>query len=147
MRPTLPPAVLLSQLLDLHLTRTIDRAAKRDEAEMSKFLQLADDIEADLKHLDQRADDLAMIRRRNRERADEILDQHEDAQNRVAEGMRRMDAVLNDMGGSNSRKLTEAEKAALAAKDGKTNEGTAEKPALGEGSGDTSDSSFPEKKD
>lgn len=105
---------------------------------MSKFLQLADDIEADLRGLDNDADELNSRRLNVKERARTIFNDHNTVYDRTEEGLRRMEAVLHDMGGSNSRKATPLEKGEQIPLVGET-------PKLGEGSDATSDSSFPPK--
>jgi hypothetical protein len=95
----------MSQLLDLHLTRAIAR--HKPEAPVSKFLQLADAIEADLKEMDAEADVLNEKRLANKELARQIFNHHHEAQDRVAKGLERMGAVVHDMSGSNSRGSTE----------------------------------------
>lgn len=136
-RSTWPP-LLLSQLLDLHLTRTIKR--EKAKIEMSKFLELADSIEADLREMDEDADALNTKRLANKERARMIFNDHHTAQDRVAEGLKRMEAVIHDMSGSNTRQRDDDEKKAEAAKlvVVKT-----ETPKLGEGSGATPDNFRP----
>jgi hypothetical protein len=94
--------LLLSQLLDLHLTRSIDRL--RGTADMSKFLQLADDIEADLKAMDADAEELNAKRLKNKELSRQIFNGHHAAQDRVLEGLKKMEQVMKDMTGSNSSK-------------------------------------------
>lgn len=100
---------------------------------MSKFLELAENIEADLREFDEEADVLDMKRRRNKERAHVIFSDHNDVQDRVKAGMDRMEAVMHDMGGSNSRK----------AKTSETTASTEETAKLGEASGGMSEASFP----
>lgn len=131
---TKPRELLLSQLLTLHL----DLSIKRYEVQsgMSKFLQLADDIESDLKELDEEANLLNAKRLKNKERARQIFNDHNAAQDRVAEGMKRMDQVLHDMGGSNSRKASEDEKAEA------VKPPVPETPKLGEDSAASSEASF-----
>ena len=124
MRPSIPKHILLAKLLDLHLTRTIARERRKDQV-MSKFLELADNIEADLKEMDVEADTLNEKRLANKEAARLIFNSHHAAQDRVRDGLARMAAVTKDLSGSNSNR-------------GET-EGKKEETKPGqEGSGDTS---------
>ena len=135
--------------------RIIRGLVRQGNGDMSKFLQLADDIESDLREFDDEADALNRKRLQNKDRAKTIFDDHHSAQDRVAEGLRRMEAVMHDMGGSNSRKMTDGERAALTAKVDqaqkdmdaagvKTAATTALEgaPKLGEASDGTSESTF-----
>lgn len=142
-------ALQLSQLLDLHLSRVIARYHK-PEAPVSKFLQLADDIESDLKDMDDEAELLNSKRLANKERARQVFNDHHGAQDRVADGLRRMGAVIHDMSGSNSsREPSEAEKKAIMAAhaaaiaahaEAERAKQQTEAPKLGEGSGVTPES-------
>lgn len=80
------------------------------EPNMSKFLELADDIKKDLADWDEQADELQALRRKNKDKGDELFAGHRNVQEQVAEGFAKMEAVLHDMGGSNSRKASDAEK-------------------------------------
>lgn len=147
-------ALQLSQLLDLHLSRVIARYHK-PEAPVSKFLQLADDIESDLKDMDDEADVLNEKRLANKERARQVFNDHHKTQDRITDGLYRMGAVIHDMSGSNSsREPSDAEKKAIMAaheaaiaahaeaeKAKQSSSGDkAEAPKLGEGSGVTPES-------
>ena len=124
-----PPAVLISKLLDLHLSRAIAREHLKDRV-MRKFVQLADDVESDLKSLDNDADELDRRRRETRESARQVVNDHHRIQDRIEEGIAAMRRVAEAAGLPNSR--TAAELAAIAADE------TAAKgnSALGEASGD-----------
>lgn len=107
---------------------------------MNKWLQLADDIELDLKELDNDADELQSRRRANKERARGVVNDHHKIQDRVEDGLRRMEQVVEAAGLPNSRKFTQAELDAIAAEEAKQKEAAAK---LGEGSGDTSTTAVP----
>lgn len=108
-------ALWMAQLYDLHLSRSITRLAS--EANMSKFLELAESIESDLQVMDAAAEALDAQRLANKVLASEVMGGHMAVQARVKEGLEKMRGVIHDMGGSNSRKFTEAELAALKAEE------------------------------
>jgi methyl-accepting chemotaxis protein len=140
--------LLLTQLLDLHLSRTINREKRKDRI-MRKFVQLAEDVEADLKGLDNDADDLNHRRLQVKESARQVVNDHHRIQDRIEEGIAAMRRVSEAAGLPNTRTAEELAEIAAANKkfaDDLKNqvEGT---PALGEGSVDTSDKSFQSGKD
>lgn len=88
---------------------------------MSKFDELAEGIEQDLKNWDQQADELMARREVNRQRGEAIFAKHRDRQSSVEAGFAKMEAALGALEGSNSKKDDTKKE---------------------EGSGDTSGSSF-----
>lgn len=121
------PSLLFSQLLDLHLERTIAAAKFRGDV-MNKFLELADNIDADFAELDKDADALNERRLSIKERARIATNAHHASYNRVEEGLARLEQAGSGLAGrSNSEKTKPGEL------EGK-----------GEGSGDTSQT-FPPK--
>lgn len=150
--------LLLSKLLDLHLSRVIAREHLKDRV-MRKFVQLAEDIEQDLKDLDNDADELQSRRRANKERARSVVNDHHKIQDRIDEGLAAMERVADDAGIVRTNTRTAAELAAIEAQEraeqeklkteGNDKEVVTEAEVgdvaavLGEGSADTSDKSFP----
>jgi hypothetical protein len=131
--------ILISQLLDFHLSRAIAREHLKDGI-MRKFIQLAEDVEADLKELDNDADELDRRRRDGKERAKAVVNTHHRLQDRIDEGISALEKVADNAGLARPNTRTAAELAAIeaeeAAQKGKT-EGLPEEPKLGEASGDT----------
>lgn len=126
---------MLSQLLDLHLERSIAKAKFRDRV-MNKFEQLADDIEADFAELDQDADALNARRLEIKERARLATNAHHESYNRVEAGLSKLEQAAGALAGrSNSQTKTETE----------TKAKTEETAKPGEGSGVTS-TTFPDGK-
>lgn len=70
---------------------------------MSKFLELAENIEADLKAMDVDADELNAIRLVNKEKARVVFNDHHATQKRVGAGLDRMAQAIKDLSGSNSK--------------------------------------------
>lgn len=70
---------------------------------MSKFLELAENIEADLKAMDVDADELNAIRLVNKEKARLVFNDHHATQKRVGAGLDRMAQAIKDLSGSNSK--------------------------------------------
>lgn len=100
-------SVLLSKLLDLHLSRSIERHKRplppTREAVMRKFLELADNIEKDLIELDKDADELEARRKLVKERARGAVNAQHRIQDRIEEGLRAMEAVASTVERSNSQ--------------------------------------------
>lgn len=92
---------LLAQLLDLHLSRSIDRW-KAEDAMTSKFKELAEGIAGDLKNFDKQADELMAKREELRLRGEKVFAKHRESQSAVAEGLAALESALVDMEGSNS---------------------------------------------
>lgn len=84
---------------------------------MRKFVQLAEDIEADLKSLDNDADELEALRSSNKEAARQVVNDHHSIQNRIKEGLDAMRRVSEAAGIPNSRPRTAAELAAIKAEE------------------------------
>lgn len=95
------PSLLLAQLLDLHLTRTIDRL-KGDDV-MSKFTELADGIRSDLQNFDRQADELMTRREDLRQRGERVFAKHRENQDEVHKGLDELEAALRDLEGGNSK--------------------------------------------
>lgn len=101
MRPE--PSLLLAQLLDLHLTRTIARL-KSDEAPMtSKFRELAEGIKGDIANFDHQADELMKRREDLRRRGETVFAKHREHQDDVASGLEALERAIAEMEGSNSK--------------------------------------------
>lgn len=96
---------------------------------MSKFLQLAEDIEADFAELDKDADSLNERRLAVKERARVATNAHHKTYDRVEEGLDRLEQAAGALGAKSNSAKAKAEE-------------LAGKSQTGEGSGDTSDSSF-----
>jgi len=94
-------SLLFAQLLDLHLSRSINRWKGDDR--MSKFKQLAEAIKGDLKNFDEQADDLFKERERLRTLGEDTFNRHRQHLASVREGLHAMAAVVDDVAGSNSR--------------------------------------------
>lgn len=122
-------SLLLSQLLDLHLSRTIEREYLKDHV-MRKFVQLAEDIESDLKGLDRDADDLERRRLEVKEAARTVVNDHHRIQDRIEEGIAAMRRVSESAGLPNTRTRTAAELAEIAAEEERAK--NAVKPPEGE---------------
>lgn len=82
----------------------------------SKFKQLAADIAGDLKNFNDQADELMAKREDLRVRGERVFAKHREHQADLADGLAAMEQAVSDLEGSNSKN--------------------------GEGSGDTSDTSF-----
>lgn len=95
--------MLLAQLLDLHLARTIDRL-KGDDVMSSKFKELAAGIKQDLQNFDQQADELMARREDLRLRGEKVFAKHRENLTDVEGGLAAMEAALHDLEGSNSKK-------------------------------------------
>jgi methyl-accepting chemotaxis protein len=126
-------------LLDLHLSRTIERERFKDKV-MRKFVQLAEDVENDLKELDNDADELDRRRRQSKEAARQVINDHHRIQDRIDEGIAAMQRVSDAAGllGQNTR--TAAELAAMKAEEDAKIKAEIEKDhplEPKEGSGDT----------
>lgn len=142
--------ILLSQLLDFHLSRAIAREHLKDRV-MRKFIQLAEDVEADLLELDNDADELASRRARSKERAKNVVNRHHRIQDSIDSGIGAMERVADAAGVDRPNSRTAAELAAIEAAEKAEQElveqerlkGKTEETKLGEGSGDTP-GSFPE---
>jgi len=126
---------------------------------MRKFIQLAEDVEADLKELDNDADDLDRRRRDGKERAKAVVNTHHRLQDRIDEGILALEKVADSAGLARPNTRTAAELAAIDAEEkaaidrlkteAETSEvgqkfmneqielAKAEAPKLGEASGDT----------
>ncbi len=92
---------MMGLLLDLHLARVIRRYKPEDR--MSKFTELAEAIESDLKNWDQQADELSARREKNRLRGEAIFAKHRDKQGEVETGLARMEQAISALEGSNSK--------------------------------------------
>lgn len=76
---------------------------------MNKFLQLADDIEADLQSLDRDADELNERRLSIKERARVATNAHHSTYNSIESGLTRLEEAASAMGGrKNSKDDTKA---------------------------------------
>jgi hypothetical protein len=106
----------MSKLLDLHLSRAIAREHLKDRV-MRKFIQLAEDVEADLKELDNDADELDRRRRNGKERAKAVVNTHHQLQDRIDEGIAALEKVADDAGISRQNRRTAAELAAIEAEE------------------------------
>lgn len=96
----------LGQLLDLHLERAIRRHKPEDG--MSKFTELAEAIEGDLKNWDQQADELLARREKNRLRGEQVFARHRDKQGEVEAGLTRMEQAIGALEGSNSKNVEDS---------------------------------------
>lgn len=100
-------AVLMSKLLDLHLSRAIEKHKRplppTREAVMRKFFQLAEDIETDLRELDADADALQERRKAVKERARQAVNAQHRVQDRIEEGLKAMEAVVESLERTNSQ--------------------------------------------
>lgn len=79
---------------------------------MSKFLQLADDIDSDLREMDNDADELNARRLVLKERARVAVNTHHSGFNRVEEGLDALERIGRELSGSNSDKAALGKKAA-----------------------------------
>lgn len=79
---------------------------------MSKFLQLADDIDSDLREMDNDADELNARRIMLKERARVAVNTHHSGFNRVEEGLDALERIGRELSGSNSDKAALGKKAA-----------------------------------
>jgi predicted nucleic acid-binding Zn-ribbon protein len=98
----------LSKLLDLHLSRSIEKHKRplppTREAVMRKFMQLAEDVEADLKELDADADALQARRKAGKERARQAINAQHKIQDNIEAGVAAMEKIADAIGvKSNSR--------------------------------------------
>ena len=98
----------LSKLLDLHLSRSIEKHKRplppTREAVMRKFMQLAEDVEADLKELDADADALQARRKAGKERARQAINTQHKIQDNIEAGVAAMEKIADAIGvNSNSR--------------------------------------------
>lgn len=84
---------------------------------MRKFIQLAEDVEADLKELDNAADDLADRRRKGKERATAAINNHHRIQDRIDEGVSALEKVADAAGFVRANSRTAAEIAAIEAEE------------------------------
>jgi hypothetical protein len=145
-------ALLMSKLLDLHLSRAIAREHEKDRV-MRKFIQLAENVEADLKELDRDADELERRRLDGKERAKKVVNNHHRLQDRIDEGIAALEKVADDAGIERQNTRTAAELAAIEAEEAaeqaklkgeKPKEAIEpEAPKLGEASGGMPEVSFP----
>lgn len=86
---------------------------------MRKFIQLAEDVEADLKELDNAADDLDHRRRQGKQEALAVVNQHHRLQDRIDAGIAAMQKVADDAGVLRTNSRTAAELAAIEAEEKK----------------------------
>jgi hypothetical protein len=70
---------------------------------MTKFTELANAIEGDLKNWDKQADELLARREKNRLRGEKVFARHRDKQSEVEAGLERMEQAINALSGSNSK--------------------------------------------
>lgn len=101
------PAVLLSQLLDLHLSRCITRYRTPT---MSKFKALADAVRGDMENLNQQADELFAERELLRRSGEEIMSRYREHHKETREGLDAMRQAIADLSGSNSQGNVEGER-------------------------------------
>lgn len=94
--------MLLAQLLDLHLTRTIDRL-KGDDVMTNKFRELAEGIKGDIVNLNDQADQLMKRREDLRRRGETVMARHREHQDDVASGLDALERAIADMDGGNSK--------------------------------------------
>lgn len=97
---TLP--LQMSKLLDLHLSRSIDRHNTR-EAVTNKFRELAEGIAGDIKNFNQQADELMARREALRQRGETVFARHREHQDDVNAGLLAMERAVDELEGSNSR--------------------------------------------
>lgn len=158
MSSSISKPLLLSKLLDLHLSRVIAREHLKDRV-MRKFVQLAEDVEADLKGLDKDADELQARRLLVKERATQAVNMQHKIQDTIEGGIAAMERVADAAGVVRTNTRTAAEIAAIEEQERKDQEklkteGNGKEvvteaevgdvaAVLGEGSADTSDKSFP----
>jgi hypothetical protein len=109
-------ALLMSKLLDLHLSRAIAREREKDRV-MRKFIQLAENVEADLKELDRDADELERRRVVGKDRAKAVVNTHHLLQDRIDEGIAALEKVADDAGIVRQNTRTAAELAAIEAEE------------------------------
>ena len=125
----------LSKLLDLHLSRSIEKHKRplppTREAVMRKFMQLAEDVEADLKELDADADALQARRKAGKERARQAINAQHKIQDNIEAGVAAMEKIADAIGVKSNSRSDEELKAA-------------EGNASGEGGGDSA-ATFPPK--
>jgi hypothetical protein len=115
MKPSISKPVLIAKLLDLHLSRSIERLKAED---MASKMQIAAQMVADRKKaLDERAQALIDKMPAFDSRANQAFEKHEGVMTSAEEDFKAMEEMLHDMEGSNSKNSQE-------------------------GSGDTSESSF-----
>lgn len=93
---------LLSQLLDLHLSRSIARLKGNDDM-TSKFRELAKAIKGDLQNFDEQAEELMARREELRQRGEKVFAKHRESQDDVKSGLDAMEQALADLEGSNSK--------------------------------------------
>ena len=105
---------------------------------MRKFIQLAEDVEADLKQLDADADELNSRRLAAKERARQAINDQHRIQDRINEGIAAIEAVA-DAAGVRSNTATAAELAKIEAEKQTIKSGEVGKVegVLGEASGGT----------
>jgi hypothetical protein len=94
--------LLLAQLLDLHLSRTIDRHKGRITM-AGKFRELAAAIKGDLKNFDDQATELMARREDLRRRGETVFAKHRENLDDVEGGLAEMEAALSELEGSNSK--------------------------------------------
>lgn len=97
----IPSSLLFAQLLDLHLTRSINRW-KADDT-MSKFKALADAVRGDMANFDKQADELFAEREMIRREGEAVFAQYRDHHKEARDGIQAMRQALTDLTGSNSR--------------------------------------------
>lgn len=107
----------MSKLLDLHLSRAIEKHKRplppTSGAVMRKFLQLAEDVESDLKEFDKLADELNERRLEARERVKGAVNVQHKIQDRVIEGVTAMEKAAEAAGMPRENTRTAAELAEI----------------------------------
>lgn len=97
----IPSSLLFAQLLDLHLTRSIQRWKVDDT--MSKFKALADAVRGDMENFDKQADELFAEREMIRREGETVFAQYREHHKEAREGIQAMRAAIADLTGSNSQ--------------------------------------------
>lgn len=87
-----------SKLLDLHLSRSIERLTMT-----SKFRELADGIKQDRQNFDDQATELLKKREELRLRGEKVFAKHREHHSEVESGLKALEEVVNDLEGSNSK--------------------------------------------
>lgn len=101
MKPSISKPALIAKLLDLHLTRTIDRL--KAEIAMSKFKELASAIKGDMANFDKQADELFAEREEIRRLGEETFTRYREHHASVRDGINTMRQAVTDLSGSNSK--------------------------------------------
>lgn len=112
-------SLLLSRLLDLHLGRSIER-----ENRMNKFQELANGIKQDQANFNDQADELLKKREELRQRGERVFARHRDHHKEVDAGLQALEAVVNDLEGSNSKNGEDSERSSETFRTGESGQKT-----------------------